>query len=105
MSQRMSTSPGLLCVTSVLMAAGFLPGGLRELRKEGEIGKKAPETVDRDEHNLDDYVLPRWGGYLAKSIKPADVEAWFTVLASMPQGKRKKPLKWPTIDKINLVMS
>jgi hypothetical protein len=38
-------------------------------------------------------------------IKPADVEAWFTVLASMPQGKRKKPLKWPTIDKINSVMS
>jgi hypothetical protein len=27
------------------------------------------------------------------------------VLASIPQGKRKKPLKWPTIHKINSVMS
>jgi hypothetical protein len=29
----------------------------------------------------------------------------FEILASTPQGKRKKPLKWPTIDKINSVMT
>jgi integrase len=33
------------------------------------------------------------------------VEGWFEVLATVPQGTRKKPLKWPTIDKINSVMS
>ena len=36
-----------------------------ELRKEGIIGKKAVETVNCSEHNLDNYVLPRWGGCLA----------------------------------------
>ncbi len=78
---------------------------LWELRKEGIIGKKADETADRDEHNLDGHVLPRWGDCLAKSIKPTEVETWFEVLATTPQGKRNKPLKWPTIDKINSVMS
>jgi integrase len=33
------------------------------------------------------------------------VERWFEVLATVAQGTRKKPLKWPTIDKINSVMS
>lgn len=78
---------------------------LRELRKEGTIGKKAHETAERDEHNLDEYVLPRWGNSLAKNILPIDAEAWFEDLASKPQGTREKPLKWPTIDKINSVMS
>lgn len=78
---------------------------LRELRKEGIIGRKADETADRDEHNLDCFILPRWGESLAGDIKPTEVEGWFEVLASMPQGKRKKQLKWPTIDKINSVMS
>jgi integrase len=49
-------------------------------------------------------VIPR-GRCLASSIRPTDVEAWFEVLAPTPQGKREKPLKWPTIDKINSVMS
>ncbi len=50
-------------------------------------------------------MLPRWGKSPAGSIKPIGVEGWFEILASTPQGKRKKPLKWPTIDKINSVMS
>jgi hypothetical protein len=78
---------------------------LHELRKEGIIGKKAEETADRDEHNLDEHVLPRWGGLVASAIKPTEVEAWFEGLAAIPLGARKKPLKWPTIDKINSVMS
>ena len=78
---------------------------LRELRKEGIIGKKADETADRDEHNLDSFILPRWATSPVGSIKPTEVEAWFEILASTPQGKRGKPLKWPTIDKINSVMS
>ena len=77
---------------------------LWELRKEGIIGKKAHETADRDEHNLDTYVLLRWGDRLAKSIRPDEVETWFEVLATTPQW-RNKPLIWPTIDKINSVMS
>jgi hypothetical protein len=39
------------------------------------------------------------------SIKPTEVEAWFEILASTPQGRKRKPLKWPTIEKINSVMS
>jgi len=78
---------------------------LRELRKEGIIDKKADETADRDEHNLDCFILPRWGKSPAGSIKPTEVEAWFEILASTPQGNKKKPLKWPTIDKIKSVMS
>jgi integrase len=78
---------------------------LWELRKEGVIGKIADETADRDEHNLDKYVLPRWGDCLAKGIKPTEVETWFEVLAPPPRGKKNKPLKWPTIDKIDSVLS
>jgi len=74
-------------------------------RKDGVIGKKADETADRDEHNLDEYVLPRWGDSVAVTVKPTEVEAWFEVLASTLQGAKKKPLKWPTIDKINSAMS
>ncbi|SRR5260370_28025988 len=33
---------------------------MHELRKEGIIGRKAEETADRDEHNLDTFILPRW---------------------------------------------
>jgi hypothetical protein len=68
---------------------------LHELRKEGIIRKKAVETVNCSEHNLDKYVLPRWGGCLAGSIRPSEVEGWFEVLATVAQGERKKPLKWP----------
>ncbi len=79
---------------------------LHEMRKEGIIGKKAGETADRDEHNLDTYVLPRWADQVATSIQPPEVENWFEGLASKPQkSNRNKPLKWPTIDKINSVMS
>lgn len=74
------------------------------LRKEGIIGKKAHETANRDEHNLDRYVLPLWSNRLATKIKPPEVEAWFEVLATTPQW-RNKPLQWGTIDKINSVMS
>jgi integrase len=74
------------------------------LRKEGIIGKKAYETANRDEHNLDKYALPRWADCLAKSINPPEVETWFEVLATTPQWKTK-PLLWPTIDKVNSVMS
>jgi integrase len=38
------------------------------------------------------------------TIKPTEVEGWFEVLASTPQGRKQKPLKWPTIEKINSVM-
>jgi integrase len=78
---------------------------LHELRREGVIGKKAAETVKCSEHNLDKYVLPRWGGCVAGRMRPSEVEGWFEVLATEAQGIRKNPLKWPTIDKINSVMS
>jgi integrase len=78
---------------------------MHELRKEGIIGRKADETADRDEHNLDTFIIPRWAERTAGSIKPTEVEAWFEILASTPQGRKRKPLKWPTIEKINSVMS
>ena len=71
--------------------------GLR--RKNGVIGKKAHETAERDEHNLDEYVLPRWGDSVAVTVKPTEVEEWFEVLASEPHGAKNRPLKWPTVDK------
>lgn len=79
---------------------------LHELRKEGIIGRKAVETAERDEHNLDNYVLPRWGDCVAASTQPTQIEAWFETLASKPQkSNRNKPLLWPTINKIKSAMS
>jgi integrase len=76
-----------------------------ELRKHGQIGRKAGETADRDEHNLNAFILPRWGDETAMEIKPVEIENWFESLAAKPQGKRKKPLAWPTIDKVKSAMS
>ena len=63
---------------------------LWELRKEGIIGKKADETADRDEHNLDGHVLPRWGDCLAKRIKPTEVETWFEVPSNDPAEEEEQ---------------
>lgn len=76
-----------------------------ELRKPGQIGRKASETADRDEHNLDDHVLPRWRTTLVSAMTPVEVEAWFEYLAITPQGKRHRPLKWTTIGKVRSCMS
>jgi integrase len=78
---------------------------VKELRKSGVIRKKAAESADRDEHNLDRYVLPRWGMEKALEINPVQVEDWFETLASTPQGRKKEPLNWRTIEKLKSVMS
>jgi integrase len=76
-----------------------------ELTKSGSIGRRASETIEVNESNLDLYVLPKWGTVRALEIQPTDVELWFEWLNSTPQGKRKKPLQWQTIQKIKSVMS
>lgn len=75
-----------------------------ELRKQGQIGRKAGETADRDEHNLDDYAIPRWGTTLTSKMTPTQIEAWFEVLASIP-SKNGKALEWTTVSKIKSCMS
>jgi integrase len=76
-----------------------------EMRKLGAIGRKAAETIVRDEHNLDVYALPRWGDDVATHVKPTEVERWFEFLASGSTGTVGRALKWPTIGKIKSVMS
>lgn len=78
---------------------------VHELRKSGVIGKKAPESANRDEHNLDRFVLPRWGKEKALDISPVQIEAWFEFLAATPQGKKQRPLNWGTIGKVKSAMS
>ena len=78
---------------------------VKELRKSGVIGKKCTESADRDEHNLDRYVLPRWGMEKALDINPVEIEDWFESLASTPQGRKQEPLNWRTIEKVKSVMS
>ena len=73
-----------------------------ELTKSGSIGRRASETIDVLESNLDLYVLPKWGTWKALDIQPTDVEMWFEFLNM--QGVTK-PLKWGTIQKIKSVMS
>jgi integrase len=76
-----------------------------ELKKASGIGKKAGETVDVSELNLDNWVLPKWGDRKALEIKSLEVEDWFDSLTSEPQGKKKKPLQWGTIQKLKSCMS
>jgi integrase len=78
---------------------------VKELRKSGVIGKKATESADRDEHNLDRYVIPRWGEEKALHINPVQIEDWFEVLASTPQRRKQEPLNWGTIEKVKSAMS
>jgi integrase len=75
-----------------------------ELRKQGQIGRKADETAARDEHLLDRHVLPRWGSTLTSKMSPTEIETWFEVLASIP-GERGKALEWTSISKIKSCMS
>jgi hypothetical protein len=72
------------------------------LKRSGSIGRRASETIEVSESNLDLYVLPKWGTWKALDIQPTDVEMWFEFLNT--QGATK-PLKWGTIQKIKSVMS
>jgi site-specific recombinase XerD len=76
-----------------------------DLKRKGSIGRRAAETIEVTESNLDLYVIPRWGTTKALEIQPTEVEAWFEWLNSTPQGRRKKPLQWKTVQKIKSVMS
>ena|ERR1039458_7089259 len=76
-----------------------------ELKKESGIGKKAGETVEVAEINLDNWILPRWGSIAAMDIKPLEIEQWFDVLTSTSQGKKGKPLAWTSIVKYRSLMS
>lgn len=76
-----------------------------ELKKTSGIGKRAIETIEIAEHNLDCWVIPRWGSRVAAEVKPLEIEAWFEELTSKPQGKKKRPLDWGTVRKLKSVMS
>lgn len=85
-----------------------------ELKKEGAIGKCCGETIKVHESNLDGYIVPKWGNIKALEITPRAVEGWFEKLASTPQckagkeppkGRKAKPLKWGTIQKMKSAMS
>jgi integrase len=78
---------------------------LHELQKVRGVGKKADETVEVSELNLDNWVLPKWGGRKALEIKSLELEDWFDSLATAPQGKKQKPLESGTIQKLKSVMS
>jgi len=76
-----------------------------ELKKLRGIGKKAGETVEVSELNLDNWVLPKWGDCKALEIKSLELEEWFDFLATELHGKEKKPLESGTIQKLKSVMS
>ncbi len=76
-----------------------------ELKKKSGIGLKAAETATVDESLLDRWILPRWGAKRTSEIRPLAIEAWFEALTSLPQGYRKKPLKWASIAKIKSIMA
>ncbi len=68
-------------------------GELIEHYETHELDKstKAKGTIYRDKHNLDDYVLPRWGTSSPSDIKPLEVEDW---LRSIPlQSTTKVKIK------------
>ncbi len=76
-----------------------------ELEKKSGVGKRAVETVKATTQILDDWVLPRWWDKKALEIKSLDIEGWFELLTSTPQGKYKKPLDWGTVQKMRSCMS
>jgi integrase len=76
-----------------------------ELSMSGVISKRAGETTECAEHNLNKWLIPRWGNERALDITPLDLERWFEALATLPQGNKKKPLEWTTISKLKSLMS
>jgi integrase len=72
-------------------------GSLVEHFKTHELDRssKAKGTVSRDKHNLDAYVVPRWGTKSPQDIKPLEVEEWLRTLTHLTN---------PTIAKVKTVM-
>lgn len=86
-----------------------------ELKRNGPLSKRAPETVATHESMLDGFILPKWGSSV--NITVPMIETWFEDLASNPNGRRfpegknppggyrAKPLEWPSIQKIRSTFS
>jgi integrase len=72
-------------------------GTLIEHFKMHELDKssKAKGTISRDKHNLDAYVVPRWGTKFPQEIRPLEVEAWLKTLTHLSN---------PSIAKVKTVM-
>jgi integrase len=56
---------------------------------------KAKGTIDRDKHNLDAHIAPRWGKKSPQEIKPLEVEEWLRSLTHLTN---------PTIAKLKTIM-
>jgi len=69
----------------------------KKYRENRENGKKKLAVTSQYtvRHNIDDYLLPRWGPSFALDIQPLDIEQWLGSL------KRSNPTK----DKIRRIMS
>jgi integrase len=69
-----------------------------------KIRSKAPTTRDSYLHDIQRYIVPRWGECVALSIHPIEVEDWFESLRETSL-KKGRGLAWPTIDKMRYLMS
>jgi len=74
------------CLTFSDLAASYMQNGMKRL---------AVTTQYTVKHNLDDYLLPRWGKTGALDIQPLEIEGWLGSLS----------LSNPTKDKLRRIMS
>jgi len=66
---------------------------------ENALRPKSENTIAVTEHIVRDYLIDRWGPFIADDIKPLDVQLWLKSLND------DKELAWTTIAKIRGIMS
>jgi integrase len=70
------------------------------LKEHGEKSGKAHTTSQGVRFYIENYLIPRWGNYVADEVKKKDVRDWLEAL----RDDAKKPLAGPTVSKIKSIM-
>jgi integrase len=78
------------------LANNYIKDGLPFNKRNGK--RKAKGTIYNYQHDLDNFVLPRWKDEVACKIKPIAVRDWFYSLHD------EEGYDWQTVTKIKMVM-
>jgi hypothetical protein len=73
-------------------------GDLAKSYLDHDFARLSPSTQYLHRHNIEDYLLPRWGKHISVSIEPLQIESWLQAL------NNKEGLAAPTTAKIRGIM-
>lgn len=78
------------------LANHYIKDGLPFNKRNGK--RKAKGTIYNYQHDLDDFILPRWKDEIAAKIKPLAVRDWLYTIHD------EEDYDWQTVSKVKMVM-